>query len=101
MGQVQAGVAVAALLQIDQHGLAIRADEEVAGMGIEGHQRDRRPLGAGHQGMECRQLGPDGLQGGRRQGRVGQVQGLPIEAPVVLMRVVRFEASGVALAFQN
>ena len=31
----------------------------------------------------------------------GQVQGLPIEAPVVLMRVVRFEASGVALAFQN
>ena len=24
----------------------------------------------------------------------GQVQGLPIEAPVVLMRVVRFEASG-------
>lgn len=31
----------------------------------------------------------------------GQVQGLPIEAPVVLMRVVRFEASGVALAFQH
>ena len=31
----------------------------------------------------------------------GQVQGLPIEAPVVLMRVVRYEASVVALPCQN
>lgn len=30
----------------------------------------------------------------------GQVQGLPIEAPVVQMEVVRFEPSGVALIFQ-
>ncbi|MEM5419382.1 PilZ domain-containing protein, partial [Staphylococcus gallinarum] len=31
----------------------------------------------------------------------GQVQGLPIEAPVVQMEVVRFEPSGVALAFKR
>ena len=31
----------------------------------------------------------------------GQVQGLPIEAPVVQMEVVRFEPSGVALIFQR
>lgn len=31
----------------------------------------------------------------------GQVQGLPIEAPVVQMEVVRFEPSGVALVFQR
>jgi len=31
----------------------------------------------------------------------GQVQGLPIEAPVVQMQVVRFEPSGVALIFQR
>jgi hypothetical protein len=31
----------------------------------------------------------------------GQVQGLPIEAPVVQMQVVRFEPSGVALMFQR
>jgi hypothetical protein len=31
----------------------------------------------------------------------GQVQGLPMEAPVVQLRVVRFEPSGVALVFQR
>jgi hypothetical protein len=31
----------------------------------------------------------------------GQVQGLPIPAPVVQMQVVRFEPSGVALIFQR
>ncbi len=31
----------------------------------------------------------------------GQVQGLPIPAPVVQMEVVRFEPSGVALIFQR
>ncbi|QKE65136.1 PilZ domain-containing protein [Aquipseudomonas campi] len=31
----------------------------------------------------------------------GQVQGLPMEAPVVQMEVVRFEPSGVALIFQR
>ncbi|MEK1905170.1 MAG: PilZ domain-containing protein [Pseudomonas sp.] len=31
----------------------------------------------------------------------GQVQGLPIEAPIVQMQVVRFEPSGVALIFQR
>lgn len=31
----------------------------------------------------------------------GQVQGLPIEAPVVRMEVVRFEPSGVALTFMR
>lgn len=31
----------------------------------------------------------------------GQVQGLPVEAPVVRMQVVRFEPSGVALVFQR
>lgn len=31
----------------------------------------------------------------------GQVQDLPIEAPVVLMEVVRFEAAGMGLRFQR
>ncbi|WP_252272334.1 PilZ domain-containing protein [Pseudomonas subflava] len=31
----------------------------------------------------------------------GQVQGLPIPAPVVQMQVIRFEPSGVALKFQR
>ncbi len=31
----------------------------------------------------------------------GQVQGLPVEAPVVRMEVVRFEPSGVGLIFQR
>ena len=31
----------------------------------------------------------------------GQVQGLPMEAPIVRMEVVRFEPSGVALIFQR
>jgi hypothetical protein len=31
----------------------------------------------------------------------GQVQGLPIPAPVVQMQVVRFEPSGVGLIFQR
>jgi hypothetical protein len=31
----------------------------------------------------------------------GQVQGLPMEAPVVQMEVVRFEPSGVALVFRR
>lgn len=31
----------------------------------------------------------------------GQVQGLPIEAPIVQMKVVRFEPSGVGLIFQR
>lgn len=31
----------------------------------------------------------------------GQVQGMPIEAPIVLMEVVRFEASGVGLRFKR
>lgn len=31
----------------------------------------------------------------------GQVQGLPMEAPIVRMEVVRFEPSGVALVFQR
>jgi len=31
----------------------------------------------------------------------GQVQGLPMEAPVVRLREVRFEPSGVALVFQR
>lgn len=31
----------------------------------------------------------------------GQVQGLPMEAPIVQMQVVRFEPSGVALIFQR
>ncbi|MDG9929104.1 MULTISPECIES: PilZ domain-containing protein [unclassified Pseudomonas] len=31
----------------------------------------------------------------------GQVQGLPVEAPVVQMQVVRFEPSGVGLIFKR
>ncbi|MGY4532258.1 hypothetical protein ACVW0Y_001382 [Pseudomonas sp. TE3786] len=31
----------------------------------------------------------------------GQVQGLPVEAPVVRLEVVRFEPSGVGLIFQH
>lgn len=31
----------------------------------------------------------------------GQVQGLPIEAPIVLMEVVRFESSGMGFRFKR
>jgi hypothetical protein len=31
----------------------------------------------------------------------GQVQGMPIEAPIVTMEVVRFEASGMGLRFKH
>ena len=93
VGQVERRVAVAGFLQIDQHGAAVAADQEVAGVAVEGDQPPRRACaalaqkgkvgahridrrtGAGDQrsGVEVGRLGLDfGAQRGQRVGGVEQ-----------------------------
>ena len=62
MGQVQAGVGVTALLQIDQHRTAVGLHDEVARVGVERDQAARGPVGAAHTGLKTLTLTLDGRQ---------------------------------------
>ena len=78
MGQVAARVAVACLLEIHQNGPATRLDEEVAGMGVEGHQA---AVGQAPSRMG-RQAGLRSLQvpaGGRVEPGLLEMQGLRLD----------------------
>ena len=79
MRQVQTGVGVAALLQIDQHGAAIGLHDEVAWVRVEG---DQATLGASRFAQTSQQPLPLAFNGRQHSGRQRgspQVAGLRVD----------------------